>query len=310
MGATYTVASGGTFQPPADDMGPPCTTARRGVEIGAHTRTHPGLTALSDQAAGGRNRRPAERHRERAWDASNGLCVSVRGSWIDQRVSAVRRAIDVGVHDGAARAAHRGEDPVRAPAARRVLLPISGPLERWGSAAFQRRFCGFARAGASSAPLRWSRQLRAASHESSMPVCSVIVPAYDAAGLLPRTLRRVCESDLPRDHWELIVVDDGSTGRHGRRRGALCGHRREAPRQATVLPTRAIAASKWRAGTSSSSSTPTSWCTRTRCARFLGVIAQRARRSEPCLVPTTTSPRATGIISQYRNLIHHYVAHA
>ncbi len=41
--------------------------------------------------------------------------------------------------------------------------------------------------------------------------CSVIVPARNAAGLLPRSLGALRNSDLPREHWELVVVDDGST---------------------------------------------------------------------------------------------------
>jgi hypothetical protein len=43
------------------------------------------------------------------------------------------------------------------------------------------------------------------------PLCSVVVPARNAAGLLPRTLGALCGSDLPKDGWELIVVDDAST---------------------------------------------------------------------------------------------------
>lgn len=42
------------------------------------------------------------------------------------------------------------------------------------------------------------------------PLLSVIVPAHNAAGMLPRTLGAMCNSDLPRDRWELVVVDDGS----------------------------------------------------------------------------------------------------
>jgi GT2 family glycosyltransferase len=40
---------------------------------------------------------------------------------------------------------------------------------------------------------------------------SVIVPAHNASRLLPRTLGALAASDLPRESWELIVVDDGST---------------------------------------------------------------------------------------------------
>jgi Glycosyl transferase family 2 len=43
---------------------------------------------------------------------------------------------------------------------------------------------------------------------SAEPELSVIVPAYRAIHLLPDTLAALVASDLPRDHWELIVVDD------------------------------------------------------------------------------------------------------
>jgi cellulose synthase/poly-beta-1,6-N-acetylglucosamine synthase-like glycosyltransferase len=45
---------------------------------------------------------------------------------------------------------------------------------------------------------------------SDHPLLSVIVPAHNAAGLLPRSLGALRNSDLPRDRWELVVVDDGS----------------------------------------------------------------------------------------------------
>ncbi len=43
------------------------------------------------------------------------------------------------------------------------------------------------------------------------PLLSVIVPAHQAARLLPDTLGAIVASDLPRALWELIVVDDAST---------------------------------------------------------------------------------------------------
>jgi GT2 family glycosyltransferase len=43
------------------------------------------------------------------------------------------------------------------------------------------------------------------------PRLSVIVPAFQGERLLPRTLAALVASDLPRDTWELLVVDDGST---------------------------------------------------------------------------------------------------
>jgi glycosyltransferase involved in cell wall biosynthesis len=43
------------------------------------------------------------------------------------------------------------------------------------------------------------------------PQLSVIVPARNAAAMLPLTLGAILGSDLPRERWELIVVDDASS---------------------------------------------------------------------------------------------------
>jgi cellulose synthase/poly-beta-1,6-N-acetylglucosamine synthase-like glycosyltransferase len=40
---------------------------------------------------------------------------------------------------------------------------------------------------------------------------SVIIPAYQAAAVLPRCLQALQQQTAPRDHYEIIVVDDGST---------------------------------------------------------------------------------------------------
>ena len=40
---------------------------------------------------------------------------------------------------------------------------------------------------------------------------SVVIPVKNGAGVLPRALAALRASDLPRECWELIVVDDVST---------------------------------------------------------------------------------------------------
>jgi cellulose synthase/poly-beta-1,6-N-acetylglucosamine synthase-like glycosyltransferase len=42
------------------------------------------------------------------------------------------------------------------------------------------------------------------------PYLSVVVPAHNGAAVLPRSLAALAASDLARDYWELIVVDDAS----------------------------------------------------------------------------------------------------
>jgi glycosyltransferase involved in cell wall biosynthesis len=43
------------------------------------------------------------------------------------------------------------------------------------------------------------------------PMLSVVMPVRNGLGVLPRSLEALEQSDLPREFWELIVVDDGST---------------------------------------------------------------------------------------------------
>jgi glycosyltransferase involved in cell wall biosynthesis len=45
----------------------------------------------------------------------------------------------------------------------------------------------------------------------SRPYLSVVVPAHNAAATLPQALAALSNTDLPRELWELVVVDDGST---------------------------------------------------------------------------------------------------
>lgn len=50
---------------------------------------------------------------------------------------------------------------------------------------------------------------------SDRPELSVIVPVLDGRDVLRRSIAALLQSDLPRDRWELIVVDDGSTDGSG-----------------------------------------------------------------------------------------------
>lgn len=47
--------------------------------------------------------------------------------------------------------------------------------------------------------------------QSARPYLSVIVPTHDSAHTLSVALDALTQSDLPRESWELIVVDDAST---------------------------------------------------------------------------------------------------
>ena len=46
---------------------------------------------------------------------------------------------------------------------------------------------------------------------TTVPACSVIIPTYNRAELLARTLDSLVRQDLPRSEFEVLVVDDGSS---------------------------------------------------------------------------------------------------
>jgi glycosyltransferase involved in cell wall biosynthesis len=133
----------------------------------------------------------------------------------------------------------------------------------------------------------------------------VVVPVRDGAEFLPRSLAALEASDLPREDWELIVVDDGS------RDDTVAIAERYADRLLRQVP---------------ASGPP--------AARNLGAAAARAPivvfvdadvqvhpdalgRIRDALAPGPglsavfgaydLTPAARGLVSQYRNLLHSYV---
>ena len=56
-----------------------------------------------------------------------------------------------------------------------------------------------------------SPHVRSPGRSIAAPLLSVIVPTHDSAARLDRVLDALVSSDLPRECWELIVVDDASS---------------------------------------------------------------------------------------------------
>ena len=138
------------------------------------------------------------------------------------------------------------------------------------------------------------------------PYLSVIVPAFNCAPTLVRTLAALVASDLPRADWELIVVDDGSSD--------------ETPRVA--------AGTADRVGRVPDGPKGPGWARNEGVKDALGDVLVFID-ADVCVGPRTLrqfaelfrarpelaaafgayddAPDAPGLVSQYRNLLHHRV---
>ena len=137
------------------------------------------------------------------------------------------------------------------------------------------------------------------------PFLSVIVPAHQAAHLLDDTLGALAASSLPRDQWELIVVDDGSADRTS----TVAAHWAD-----RVLTLDAPARGPGGARNEGAHLARGSWLMFVDSdvrvhPDTLSVVADRVT-SDPGLVAVfgtyDDAPAAPGLISEYRNLLHRY----
>jgi len=135
---------------------------------------------------------------------------------------------------------------------------------------------------------------------------SVIVPVHQASGILADTLTALSKSDLPRERWELIVVDDASTDDSsligaqfadtivrlpGRPKGPAYARNRgfEVARGGIVVFVDSDV--------------------RVHPDTLSGFVECFEREPDVAAVfgSYDDDPPAPGIVSQYRNLLHHYV---
>ncbi len=137
---------------------------------------------------------------------------------------------------------------------------------------------------------------------------SVIVPAHKAAGLLPRTLGALRSSDLSRDQWELIVVDDTSpdeTSQIAARYADTVVTLPGGPYGPAYARNRGFEVSRGEVIVFIDSDCVVHPDT---LSRFVDRF-----RSDPSVGAVFGSydnrPTAPGLMSQYRNLMHHYVHH-
>lgn len=143
---------------------------------------------------------------------------------------------------------------------------------------------------------------------TTLPFLSVIVPAYNGTRVLPRALDALIASDLPRSCWELIVVDDASTDDTaiiaarfadgvvrlpGKPHGPAYARNRgfEAARGAVAVFIDADV------------------CVRPDTLRRFAWLFAENDELGAVFGSYCDRPPAPGFISQYRNLMHHYVHH-
>src|SRR6185436_8408948 len=158
--------------------------------------------------------------------------------------------------------------------------------------------------GAPRSPVRHFAR-RAVKVDHSL-LLSVIVPAHQAARLMPETLGALLASDLPRDQWELIVVDDGSrddtaivAGRYADTVIRLPGK----PHGPAYARNRGFEVSRGEYVLFFDSDV--------RVKPETLRLAAQALSADPTIGAVFGSydaePTATGFISQYRNLLHHHL---
>jgi glycosyltransferase involved in cell wall biosynthesis len=143
---------------------------------------------------------------------------------------------------------------------------------------------------------------------SDTPLLSVIVPAHNAAGILPRSLGALRNSDLSRDRWELVVVDDGSAdetsliaARYADTVVTLPGN----PHGPAYARNRGFEVSRGDVIVFIDADCVVHIDT---LSRFAALFTEHPEVGA-AFGSYDTRPTASGVISQYRNLIHHYVHH-
>lgn len=141
---------------------------------------------------------------------------------------------------------------------------------------------------------------------SAAPYYSVIVPAHGAAHLLPKTLGALVASDFPRDRWELIVVDDASpddtaavAGEYADTVVRLPGR----PHGPAYARNRGFEVSRGDVIVFFDADVRVHTDTLRRFAEYL----EQQPGVGAVFGSYDNAPPAPGLMSQYRNLLHHYV---
>ena len=140
------------------------------------------------------------------------------------------------------------------------------------------------------------------------PSLTVIVPVYNGRNVLPRALEALMRSNLPRSQWELIVVDDASsddTAEIAARFADVVVRLPGKPHGPAYARNRGCEAARGEALV---------FVVADVCVHppTLGQFADLFREHSDVgaiFGSYDDAPAAAGLVSQYRNLLHHYVHH-
>jgi glycosyltransferase involved in cell wall biosynthesis len=138
------------------------------------------------------------------------------------------------------------------------------------------------------------------------PFMSVIVPVYQGARVLPRCLAALRASDMPERSWELIVVDDASTDATALVAAEFADavvRLPDRPRGPAYARNRGVELARGEIVVFIDADV----CVHTdTLRRFTGVFAHEPDVSA-VFGAYDTAPEAPQLVSQYRNLLHHFV---
>lgn len=143
---------------------------------------------------------------------------------------------------------------------------------------------------------------------TSRPRLTVIMPVYQGTKVLPASLSALEASDLPRDQWELVLVDDASTDGTpefaagyadtivrlaGKPRGPAYARNRgfEASRGEVIVFVDADV------------------CVHRSTLRQFAEVFDSRPDVASVFGSYDDAPTGAGVVSQFRNLMHHYVHH-
>ena len=140
------------------------------------------------------------------------------------------------------------------------------------------------------------------------PYLSVIVPVRNGTAVLPQSLSALLDSDLSKKYWELIVVDDGSTDDTSAVAGQYTNLVIQMEGKAHG-PSYARNRGVERAGGEVVVFIDADVCVHRSTLRRFAELFRNMPDVSAAFGSYDDRPPGPGLVSQYRNLYHHYVHH-